>query len=393
MKKPVVLLSLLFFIILSGCSPRTKVTRSQNLKEAGKLEEALSTIEEATNPNQENAEKILLWPRTWEVRGEIYQAVYHSKEQSIKNLVKNLLNEALRSYQKALDLDEKGRFSNSIKVKLTLLSNDFTNQAVEAFNNDKFDLALNSFEQILAINEISIFKADNPNAIDTTIIYNAGLAALKAERFDKAIEYFSEAARHGYNGAKIYPVIAGVYEQKKDTLAALKVLKQGFEKYPNDMDVLASMIQTYINLERRAEALEYLNMAIEKDPSNATFFLAMGRLYEETNEDEKALEAYQMAIDIDQESFMAWYNIGVYYYNKGVQQWEIAGKVPPNDNETYERELKKANEWWEKALPYMEKCHELDSEEATTIESLKNLYYRLKKMDKYEEILKVTGRN
>jgi tetratricopeptide (TPR) repeat protein len=387
MKKPIVLLSLLFFIILSGCSPKAKITSSQNLKEAGKLEEALTTIESATNPDQENAEKILLWPRTWEVRGEIYQAAYHSKEQSVKKLVEDPLNEALKSYQKALELDEKGRFSNSIKVKLTLLSNDFTNQAVEAFNNDKFDQALNSFEQILAINEIPIFKADNPNAIDTTIIYNAGLAALKAGKLNKAVEYFSEAAQHGYNGAKLYPIYAGVYEQKKDTLSALKILKQGFEKYPDDMDVLTSMIQTYINLERRAEALEYLNMAIEKDPSNATFFLALGRLYEETNEDEKAIEAYQKAIDINPESFMAWYNIGVYYYNKGVQQWEIAGKVPPNDNEAYERELKKANDLWEKALPFMEKCHELDSEEATTIESLKNLYYRLKQMDKYEAML------
>lgn len=387
MKKPIILLSLLCFIIMSGCSPRTKVTSSLNLKEAGKLEEALTTIEEATNPDQEKAEKTLLWPRTWEARGEIYQAINHSEEQSIKKLVEHPLDEALKSYQKALDLDEKGRFANSIKVKLTLLSNDFTNQAVEAFNNEKFDLALNSFEQILAINEIPILKADNPNAIDTAIIYNAGLAALKAGNFDKAIEYFSEAAQHGYNGAKIYPVIAGVYEQKKDTLSALKILKQGFEKYPDDMDVLTSMIQTYINLERRAEALEYLNMAIEKDPSNATFFLALGRLYEETDEDEKALKAYQKAIDIDPELFMAWYNTGVFYYNKGVQQWEIAGKVPANDNETYERELKKANDWWEKALPFMEKCHELDSEEATTIESLKNLYYRLKKMDKYEAML------
>ncbi len=383
MKKPIILLSLLCFIILSGCSPRTKVTSSLNLKEAGKLEEALTTIEEATNPDQEKAEKTLLWPRTWEVRGEIYQAIYNSEKQSIKKLIENPLNEALKSYQKALDLDKKGSFSNNIKVKLTLLSNDFTNQAVEAFNNEKFDLALNSFEQILAINEIPIFKADNPNAIDTAIIYNAGLAALKAGNFDKAIEYFSEAAQHGYNGAKIYPVIAGVYEQKKDTLSALKILKQGFEKYPDDMDVLASMIQTYINLERRVEALEYLNMAIEKDPSNATFFLALGRLYEETDEDEKALKAYQKAIDIDPELFMAWYNTGVFYYNKGVQQWEIAGKIPANDNETYEQELKKANEWWEKALPFMEKCHELDSKEATTIESLKNLYYRLNQMDNY----------
>lgn len=393
MNKLITLLNLSIFIILASCSPRTKVTSSQNLKETGKLEEALTTIEEATDPNQEKADKTLLWPRTWEVRGDIYQAFFHSEEKSIKKLVDQPLDEALKSYQKSLELDEKGRFANSIKVKLTLLSNDYTNQAVEAFNDEKFELALKSFEQILEINDIPVVKADNPNAIDTTIIYNAGLAALKAGDFDKAVEYFSEAARHGYNGAKIFPVIAGVYEQKNDTLAALKVLKQGFEKFPADMDVLTSMIQTYINLERREDALEYLNMAIEQDPSNATFFLAMGRLYEETGEDEKALKAYQKAIDIDPELFKAWYNIGVFYYNKGVQQWEVAGEVPANDNEAYEQELKKADDWWEKALPFMEKCHDLNPNDASTIESLKNLYYRLKYMDKYEAILKESGQN
>lgn len=382
MNKPIILQSFVLLILLINCSPRTKVTSSQNLKNSGKLEEALKTIEEATDPNKEKADKIITWPRTWEVRGEIYQAFFNSEKQNIKNIAEDPLDEALKSYKKALDLDDKGRHTNSIKVKLTLLSNDFTKQAVEAFNDEKYELALKSFEQILEINDIPVVKADNPNAIDTTIIYNAGLAALKAGDFDKAVEYFSEAARHGYNGAKIFPVIAGVYEQKNDTLAALKILKQGFEKYPADMDVLASMIQTYINLERREEALEYLNMAIEQDPSNATFFLAMGRLYEEIGEDEKALKAYQKAIDVDPELFKAWYNIGVFYYNKGVQQWEVAGEVPANDNETYDQELKKADDWWEKALPFMEKCHELNPEDQTTIESLKNLYYRLNQMDK-----------
>ncbi|MFW6310474.1 MAG: hypothetical protein ACOC1D_05160, partial [Prolixibacteraceae bacterium] len=73
----------------------------------------------------------------------------------------------------------------------------------------------------------------------------------------------------------------------------------------------------------------------------------------------------------------------------GVAQIEVANAVPPNENERYQEELEKANVWFKKALPYMERCYELDPDHPMTLESLKNLYYRLQMMDKYNEILEI----
>ena len=53
--------------------------------------------------------------------------------------------------------------------------------------------------------------------------------------------------------------------------------------------------------------------------------------------------------------------------------------------------MKKADVWFEKALPYMEKCDELQPNDTMTLESLKNLYYRLKQMDKYNAVLEKLG--
>ena len=39
-----------------------------------------------------------------------------------------------------------------------------------------------------------------------------------------------------------------------------------------------------------------------------------------------------------------------------------------------------------KSLPYMEKAHEIDPKEASTIETLKTLYYRTQNTEKYEEM-------
>ena len=74
-----------------------------------------------------------------------------------------------------------------------------------------------------------------------------------------------------------------------------------------------------------------------------------------------------------------------------MQQIEIANAVPTSNNEAYEAELAKADEWFKKALPYMEKCYELKPDDRMVLESLKNLYYRLRDMDSYNRILEELG--
>lgn len=386
MKKSIILLA--FIIAAFGATAQKgKVTSAQNLKNSGKLEEAVKTIETTVDPSNSKAEKTIPWTKTWEVRGEIYQAIWAAKDANLKQYSDDPLTEALNSYKKALELDEKGRAAGSIKIKLTLLTNDLTNQAVEAFQKEDYETALKSFEQILEIQNVDVVKADDPGAVDTVILFNAGLAAYNAKNFDKAIDYYGQAANYGYNGARAYSLISSAYTLKGDTTGALTALQTGFEKYPGDQDILNNMIQMYIDLDKTEDALKYLDMAIKQDPTNTTYLFAQGTLYEKMGEEAKAIGVYETSIEVDANFFNGYYNLGVLYYNKGVKQIEIANAVPANENEKYQAELKKADQWWEKALPYMEKCDELQPNDQMTLESLKNLYYRTKQMDKYNAVL------
>lgn len=393
MKKNIIFLNLALIIILASCSPRAKVTSSQSLKDTGKLEQALATIEEAVDPNQEKAEKTLSWPRTWEVRGDIYQSIYQSEDNKVKALAEDPLTEAFNSYKKAVELDDQRKFDNSLKVKLTLLTNDLTNQAVQAFNKDDYPKALKSFEQILDIQDIDIIKADNPGAVDTVIIFNAGLAAYNAEDYDKAIKYYKEAAKHGYNGSRTYNLIASAYQLKKDTLGALEALQEGFDRYPDDNNIVTSLIQIYLDMNKTEDAMKYLNLAIQQDPNNPTFHFAQGTLHEKMGNIDNAVDSYEKSISVDKEFFNGYYNLGAVFYNKGVKQIDVANAVPTSNNEQYELELKKADDWFKEALPYMEKCYELKPDDTSTLESLKNLYYRLKDMDNYNKMLEKLGQN
>lgn len=390
MKKSILLLAFVFAV--SGVfAQKGKVSSAQNYKDTGKLDKALETIEETIDPSNDKSDKTIDWPRTWEVRGEIYQAIFQSQDANFKKLADDPLTTALKSYKKALELDDKGRNENSVKIKLTLLTNDLTNQAVEAFNNNDYETALRSFEQILDIQNIDIVKADNPEAVDTVILFNTGLAAYNAKDYDKAVKYYKEAAKYGYNGARTYSLIADAYLQKQDTVNALKTVQEGFEKYPEDNGVLTSMIDMYLKTGQKAEAMKYLEMAIEQDPQNVTYHFAQGTLYESFGDEENAIKSYKKAIEVDPNFFNAYYNLGALYYNKGVKQIELANAVPASENEKYEAELKKADQWFDKALPYMEKCNELKPDDVSTLESLKNLYYRMKNMEKYNAVLEKLG--
>lgn len=386
MKKTIILLSLVL-AFSSAFAQKGKVTTAQSLKDAGKIAEAYAAIEETIDESNPKSEKSIPWPKTWEVRGEIFQAIGQATDENVKKLSADPLTEAFNSYKKALELDSKGSNAKSIKIKLTLLTNDLTNQAINAFQAEDYNKALSSFEQIMEINNMPVVKSDSPDAVDTVIIFNAALAAYNAENYNKAIEYYKESAKYGYNGAKTYSLIGASYQMLNDTTAALEALKEGYEKYPDDNALLESMIQIYMDLDKTDEALNYLEKAIAQDPTKPRYYFAQGALYEKLGQEQNAIDTYKKTMEIDPEFFNAYYNLGALYYNKGVQQVEVANAVPPSEKAKYDAEVKKADGWFALALPYMEKCNELQTDDKMVLESLKNLYYRLQDMDKYNAVL------
>lgn len=386
MKRTTILLVLLF-AITSVFAQKGKVTSAKSLKEAGNLDKAVATIEEAVDPSNPKSESSINWAGTWEARGEIYQALYKSKDENHKKLSDDPLTVAYDSYMKALSLDEKNKFTNSVKIKLTLLISDLTNQAVNAFNEEKYEKALKSFEQIMAIENTPAIKADDPNAVDTVIIFNAGLAAYNSQLYDKAIEYYKEAAKYKYSGSRTIQLISSAYMQKKDTLGALSSLEEGLKDYPGNVTILTEIINIYLNANKVDEALKYLNLAISQDPQNATYYFAKGTLFDKLQKPEEAQECYLKAIELKDDYFDAYYNLGALYYNKGVKQIDVANAVPSNQPAKYEEEKNKADVEFSKAIPYMEKAHALNPTDKFTMESLKTLYYRMKMLDKHAEIV------
>lgn len=381
------LIAVILFTV-SGClfAQKSKVNSAISYKESGKLDKAWEAIQETINPANPKSEKTINWPDTWEARGEICEAIYKSKDENYKKLVENPLEEAYKSFMKAIELDPKG---GSTALKIKLLSSfipTLSNAAIEAFTAQKFDLSSDYFEKVLNLEATPLLKADN--AIDTAIIYNTGLASMNAKQYDKAIKYFSLTARYGYNPGSSYSQIINAYQQKGDTLSLDRIMKEAIAKYPEDQSILVQLFNFYFTLGQTEKAIAYLDKAISKEPDNPTFHLNKGFAFDKLKRPDDALKEYELAIKLKADNADAYYNIGVIYFNRGVKQFDVANAVPTKEQSKFEEEKKKSDEEFAKAVPYWEKAAKFNPSDIYIKDQLKNLYYRLKMMDKYEKLSK-----
>ncbi len=195
-------------LLLIACTPlfsqKGKVSTALAYRDDKKLDKAWETINETLDPANSKAEKTLKWTGAWQARGEIIEAIILSKDEKFLKLVQNPVDEAFKSYMKAVEYDEKGG-SPALKIKLLTFSNTLINAGVEAYQANDYAKATDYFEKKLFIDKTPLFKGDA--AIDTAIMYNTGLAAMNAKQYRKAITYFTECVRYNYNGGSSYAQI------------------------------------------------------------------------------------------------------------------------------------------------------------------------------------------
>jgi tetratricopeptide (TPR) repeat protein len=169
-------------------------------------------------------------------------------------------------------------------------------------------------------------------------------------------------------------------------MAAINTLEEGLVKYPGNETIMTSLIQIFMDADKKESALKCLDKLIISHPADAKYGILKADLHNQMKDTETAIKQYQAVLKLEPENQLALYNLSVIYYNKGVEHLKLTDNVSVNDKGRYEQIVKQSEEIWKKALPYMEKCHQLNAADANVLELLKNLYYRLNLMEKYQAI-------
>lgn len=291
------------------------------------------------------------------------------------------LSVALTALQKAIQLDEKNRYEKQIQENLNRLNNLFLNKAILAYQEEDYNESFRLFSKSIELIEMPLMSH---LPADTAIYFNTGLVASFAKNHQEALKYYDKARSMDYGGGNLYVLIKDQYIALNDSVSAEKVLQDGFAKFPNDNAIVIELTNYYITAGKSKDALEYLRIAKDLEPSNASLYFAEGFLFEKLEEFDKAIDSYQKAIDVNPEYFDALYNIGAAYYNKAVREFEKANEIMENKAYIVARDA--ATETLAKAVPYMERAHEVNPDEKLVLETLKTLYYRLQMDDKLKVI-------
>ena len=312
----------------------------------------------------------------------------------VNPFVEDPLGISIEAYNKTLELDEDGKLTDRVKEALISVKVLLKRQGVNAYYLEDYEDALGCFEDVLEINQLSLFAGE----MDTTMIQYSGIISREIagktddkELYLKSIGYYKQLAAAGFGGPNTYLQIKMDYMNLGDTLSALEVLKEAYTMFPDTVNIIANIADTYVQLGQIDEGIVFMEEAIENNPDIPESYYWLGRLLinkEEVESIDKAIEAYKKAGELDPSIYYVWYDMGYIYYLQGADFFERSNEE--TDAPTRVKLIELGKEKYQTAIPILEKAYELNTENETvkfeTLDLLQRIYYKEEMTEQYERV-------
>lgn len=290
------------------------------------------------------------------------------------------------------------------------------NEAIEAFNNKKYEVAAPKFEE--SYNLSKALGDDNK-----MLLYYAAIAYSTFDNKDKSIEIFNNLINSGYTGvattytaknkksgevqtldkatwdvyqkmgdageysdfkqetsksveSELYDSAAGLMVEAGKYDEALALIDKGIKKFPNDTKLTELQGTAYHKSGRTAEFVASLKAQVEKNPNDKINWFNLGVLLsgdEATKND--ALAAYDKVIQLDPAYTNAYINAAYLLMgddNKSIDSYNALRKAGKMDEANKVLEERRGR--FAKAIPYVEKWEKAEPNSIEPVTLLKNLY-------------------
>lgn len=212
-------------------------------------------------------------------------------------------------------------------------------------------------------------------------IYKRDESSLRdSELREKSIEYFTKS----YEMEKDGPLSKGC-ENGIKYLAQTFYNQSAVSFNPNEYQIAIS------SYERYKELIKSVSPEIDFTAKDIEFNLALGSTYnriatiDTNNLDiylQKSIECYKKVLEADSNNFSANYNLGIIYYNQGV---EIVKKMDYGlDLMELTMMQDKLFEIFRTSLPYMKKAYDLNPRRRETLIGLEGIYFSMNDVEKSE---------
>lgn len=328
-------------------------------------------------------------PKMWYYRGLTFLKV-SALENELSEKYPNAMDLALEGFTNAIKTDIKNKVTKLAEGNLLNVVIGFYNQGYVAYNTKDYATAYAAFEKALPLMKYDTDNQLRRNNLTSEVLEQMmAYSAMNNGEDEKAIKALNNLVNNGSSDPTIFTNLANLQMKLGDTTQALATITEGKELNEGNADLTNLELNTYLRLGRSKELIEKLNAAIETDPENTLYYQARGDAFERFGDTEKALADYAKCIELNPEYYDAYYNRGALYLNKvRVIVEELDGEYKPSIIQAKEVEI---NQWYVKAIAEFETVFEGNDdmpmdEKVLLAGTMKKIYARLEKMDKYAEM-------
>ena len=347
-------------------------------------EKAMKSIEKCVSHEQFAGMKPNDQSQAWLYRAAIYQNILQFGDDNLKAQAPDALEKVYESLMKCMenkDFMNESENRSEVITRVNAVMNSYYNTGASAFDNGDFAGAVPQLKKAYDIAK----SLGSPDAAD--MLKYAAFASLKAQDYDKTIEYYTELLNTGNEDEAIYFNLASAYVAKENKEKAAEVISAGLEKFPSSDGLIRENVNLKLSEGKGTEAVADLEKLLAARPDDATLMFALGTIFgddtKELYDADRAVNYYMQAINVKPDYYDAIYNLGALYINMSNKLKEQADAITgfsKAEQAQYESLSKQANELIETGMPYVKQAYEAQpSPEIKSV--LRSMYVRLNMLE------------
>lgn len=307
-------------------------------------------------------------------------------------------------------------------------------ETISSFKPDmiNYAIALGNQKKEKEASEVlyAIYQLDKK---DQEMLYYAASYATNAHDYDAALKYYKELKSIGYTGegtifyatnkatnkeenfqskenrdnlvrlgthvapreekspskkGEIVRNIALILIEQGKTEEAKSAIIDARKENPDDVTLITSQADIYYKLNDMDNYKKTINEAIEKAPNDETLYFNLGVVSVAANQFEDGEKYYKKAIELKPSYVDAYLNLADLILKPDAKIVEEINKLTNSEKDLKKYDVLKADrqKLFNKALPYLEKAHELDPKNDVVKSNLKSVYSFLELMDKVKAL-------
>ena len=412
--KTKILILLAIMVSMVGFSQKNEIKAADKALKSGDAATAKSTLEGISS--------------TIDAADVKYQAQYYSVLGSAYSNLSEF-EPAIEALRKVISIEEasgKKKFTADARQKLSQMTADIINAAVEDNNNKDYKAGAEK-----------LYMGYTLSPKDTIYLYYAASSAVNGADYDTALKYYNELKEIGYDGsgvkytavniesgeveemdkgtrdlyvkagthkdpkeektpsksAEIVKNLALIYQQQGKNDEALAAYEDAIASNPDDVNLVLNKANLYYTMGDKAKFKELMGQAAAMAPNNPDLMYNIGVISMEQGNLEEARAAYLKVLEIDPSYVNAQLNLSTSYVNEGndlIDEMNTLG-TSRADTARYDELKQKKDDLFVEGSKILEEALKMNPDNEGVLAQLKNIYGALGDNENFMRIKKLLG--